>query len=440
MSTNNVDKKLLDPEFETTPVPLEYRKSLSSVAAVWFGFPMVLTSAVIGGVITAMLGFKAGVAAILAGNLLLCLIVGALSYLAGKTGENFAMTTQRTFGRFGYFAVSGLLSTVVVGWFALMVGLTGDTMARSFGANLLWMTLLGGVLYVAATFIGIKALTFLGWIAAPLYLILGIIAVVIAMKTGSSDFINYEPAAGVGIMSFGAAVTLVFATFADSGTMTADFTRWSKNGREGLLAAISAFPFGKFIAEVIGALIVATGVIQNPAANGGDFMPILSGQGPLLTTLAIVFVFINLGVGCTHCLYNGAVGWSHMTGKKMRSLTVILGIIGIIAALSGIWSAFQSWLELLGLIVPPIATIIIMDQLVLKKKSADNQASDSMKWKPLAFIAWGLASTVALFVNFFAPEFSVAFSGIVSSAIFYYIGNRLIKKGPGANTKISHVG
>lgn len=244
MSTNNMENMLLDPEFETTPVPKEYRKSLASVAAVWFGFPMVLTSAVIGGVITAMLGFKVGVTAILTGNLLLCLIVGSLSYLAGKTGENFAMAAQKTFGRFGYIAVSGLLSTVVVGWFALMTGLTGDTMARSFGAPMLLMTLLGGVLYVAATFIGIKALTILGWIAAPLYLILGFVAIGFSIKTGNSDIFNYEPIAGAGLMSFGAAVTLVFATFADSGTMTADFTRWSKNGREGFLAAFTAFPFG----------------------------------------------------------------------------------------------------------------------------------------------------------------------------------------------------
>lgn len=423
MSTKNIDQKVLDPEFETIPVPTEYRKPLASVAAVWFGFPMVLTSAVIGGVITAMLGFKVGVTAILAGNLLLCLIVGALSYLAGKTGENFAMTAQRTFGRYGYMVVSGLLSTVVVGWFALMVGLTGDTMARSFGAPMLLMTLIGGVLYVAATFIGIKALTILGWIAAPFYLILGIVSIIISFKTGNTDIFNYEPTTSAGLLSFGAAVTMVFATFADSGTMTADFTRWSKNGREGLLAAITAFPFGKFIAELVGAIIVATGVIQSPATSGGDFMPILSGQGPLLSFLALIFVFINLGVGCTHCLYNGAVGFSHMTGKSMRFLTIVLGIVGIIAALSGIWNAFQSWLELLGLIVPPIATIIIIDQLILRK----NQSLGSESWKLLPFVAWGMAALVALLVNFFAPELSVVIFGIGSSAIFYYVGSLLTK-------------
>jgi cytosine permease len=136
MSTNNVDKKLLDPEFEHTPVPKEYRKKLSSVAAVWFGFPMVLTSAVIGGLITAQLGFKAGALAMLVGNLLLFVMVGLLSYDAGRSGLNFSLTAQKTFGRKGYYLISGLLSTVVIGWFALQVGLTGATMHGSFGASL----------------------------------------------------------------------------------------------------------------------------------------------------------------------------------------------------------------------------------------------------------------------------------------------------------------
>lgn len=233
MSNKEKENALLDSEYEHVPVPIEHRKSFASVSAVWYSFPLVLTSAVIGGVVTAMLGFKMGVTAILVGNLLLCLVIGSLSYLAGKTGENFAISAKKTFGQRGYIAVSGLLATVVIGWFALMVGLTGDTMFRSFGQNLLLMTILGGVLYVGATFIGIKALAFLGYIAAPMYLILGIISVVIAMKNGSSDIINYQPAVGAGVLSFGVAVTMIFSTFTDSGTMTADFTRWAKNGKQG---------------------------------------------------------------------------------------------------------------------------------------------------------------------------------------------------------------
>ncbi|EPQ5227987.1 cytosine permease [Providencia stuartii] len=421
--TNNENKPtLLDSEYEHVPVPIEHRKSFASVSAVWYSFPLVLTSAVIGGVVTAMLGFKMGVTAILVGNLLLCLIIGSLSYLAGKTGENFAISAKKTFGRRGYIAVSGLLATVVIGWFALMVGLTGDTMFRSFGQNLLLMTVLGGVLYVGATFIGIKALAILGYIAAPMYVILGVISVVIAMQSGSSDIINYQPAVGAGALSFGVAVTMIFSTFTDSGTMTADFTRWAKNGKQGFLAAFTAFPISKFFAEVIGAIIVATGVVLHPEVTGGDFITILANASPLLSILAIIFVFVNLGVGCTHCLYNGAVGWSHITKGKMRTLTIILGIIGILVAVTGIWNAFQTWLNLLGLIVPPIAAIIIMDQLVLKRKN-----DESKNWQPLAFISWIFASGIALIVNSYAPELSVVVAGLVSSSIIYLIGHKLTK-------------
>lgn len=288
------------------------------------------------------------------------------------------------------------------------------------------MTILGGVLYVGATFIGIKALSILGYIAAPMYLILGVISIWMAFDKGTSDIFSYEPTVTTGLMSFGAAITLVFATFADSGTMTADFTRWAKNGKEGFLAAFTAFPFAKFLAEGIGAIIVATGVIQDPFSTGGDFIGILSGHNALLSAIVIVFVFINLGVGCTHCLYNGAVGWSHIIGGKMRTLTIALGIVGIIAAVSGIWNAFQDWLNLLGLIVPPIATIIIMDQMVLNRKYSDDMIV-SRDWKPMAFIVWAMAGSCALIVNFNAPHLSVVLTGIISSAVFYLIGNAIVK-------------
>ncbi|ADO46357.1 cytosine permease [[Enterobacter] lignolyticus] len=419
----NAESKLLDPEFEHTAVPLEYRKKLSSVSAVWFGFPMVLTSAVIGGLITAQLGFKSGALAMLLGNLLLFVVVGLLSYDAGRTGLNFSLTAKKTFGRSGYYLVSGLLSTVVIGWFALQIGLTGATMHDSFGSNLLVMTLAGGFLYVIITYIGIKALSFLGWIAAPFYFLIAAIAVYMALKEGNSDILSYQPHVS-SAMSFGAAVTLVFAGFADSGTMTADFTRWAKNGREGFLSTIFAFPIGNFIAEMVGGIVVATGVIPNPASTGGDFMTVLSGHGTLLTVLSVIFVFINLGSVATHCLYNGAVGWSHMSGKKMRTITLFLGFLGVLAAVSGIYNHFFNWLVLLGVIIPPISAIMIADRLVLNRGNSAQTAA----WNPVAITSWGLAAIVSLFINFQAPNLPVAVIGLVAGAVFYIAGSKLFNK------------
>ena len=106
------------PEYEEIPVPLHARRGLISVSAVWLGFPMILTCAVFGGLIVYSLGFWRGMLAIVLGNLVLMGYVGALSYIAGRSGKNFALTAVETFGRRGYLVPSGFLATVVIGWFA----------------------------------------------------------------------------------------------------------------------------------------------------------------------------------------------------------------------------------------------------------------------------------------------------------------------------------
>ena len=236
-----------------------------------------------------------------------------LSFRAGSTGQSFALQTQQTFGRSGYVVVSAFLATLVIGWFAFQTGLTGQTLEISFGANTLLMTLIAGVLYIAVTFIGIRALAILGWVSAPLFVIMAAVAIfVVTRENGLGDVFGYTPdpnvAGAAGALTFGAVVSVTIAGFIDSGTMTADFTRWSKDGRQGALAAFVAFPIANMVSMLVGGVIVAAGASSAPTSAGGDFLPILADGGPLLAIIAVLFVFINLGSVCTHCLYNGAVG------------------------------------------------------------------------------------------------------------------------------------
>jgi cytosine permease len=408
----------LESEFEHEPVPASHRKSTVSVAAVWFGFPMILTCAVFGGVITALLGFQRGVLAIVLGNVVLMLYVGALSYLAGESGLSFALVASRVFGRYGYTVASGFLATIVVGWFAFQTGLTGLTVHQSFGWNEKLVTLLAGILFIAITFIGIRALSLLGMVAAPLFLIVAAIALwLIARSGGLGDVWNYRGvASGAGSVSIGAAITIVVAAFADSGTMTGDFTRWSKNGRAAALAAFSAFPVANLVAELVGAVIVATGAITNPGSNGGNFLPVIAtGHGWVLSALALIFIIVNLGSVCTHCLYNGAVGWSHILGSRMRLLTVILGAIGTVAALAGVWNFFLDWLNILGVFVPPIGAVILTDYALNHRMVSRDDAR--VRWPP--FVAWTVGAVAAGIIHFQAPQYVEVLVGMVTAALAY---------------------
>ncbi|WP_115788412.1 cytosine permease [Arthrobacter silvisoli] len=407
----------LESEFEHTPVPATHRKSLLTVSAVWFGFPMILTNAVPGGLVVALLGFWQGLAAIVVANLIMFVYVSLLSYRAGKTGKSFALQATETFGTAGYAIASGFLATVVVGWFAFNTGATGASLNKAFGWNETLVVAIAGVAFIAVTYLGIKALSWLGAIAAPLFIVAVVVAIAIAAQSHDlGQIVNFQGVGG-GAMTFGVAVTSIMATFADSGTMTADFTRWSKNGREAVLATATAFPFASLVAQLSGGLLVAAGAIASAQTAGGDFTPILTGvNNPLLNALVVVFVVINLGSVCTHCLYNGALGWSHLTRSKMRLLTLVLGVIGVAVALLGVWSLFVNWLAFLGVIVPPLGAVLIADQIILRKRLAGRAES---KIRPTAFIAWAIGAVAAVVVHFGAPMLSDAVVGLVVGLVAY---------------------
>jgi cytosine permease len=406
----------LGEEYEQEPVPLSARKSLFSVSAVWVGFPMIMTSAVFSGIVVYNLGFVTGLLAILVGDAVLMGYVGTLSFLAGRSGKNFALTAADTFGAKGFRIVSIFLSTLVIGWFAFQTGMVGSTLNVSMGWSAAWITLLAGVLFVALTFVGIRAISWIGVVASALFVPLGLVAVVMAAHgSGLGPAFSYHGGAGASAFSFGVAVTMVIACFADSGTMTADFTRWARNGRQGALAAFAAFPVAYFIAQLVGAFVVALGASAEPATTGGDFLHVLVGHGGILVPLAIVFVFVNLGSVCAHCLYNGAVGFGNITGRTMRQLTIVLGIIGIVAAVAGIWSYFETWLNILGVLVPPIGIILILDQVVFASKRAPARAG--LYWKP--FAAWAIGAGVALVTHFFAPQLSDAIVAMLTGALAF---------------------
>ncbi len=408
---------ILEEEFEHEAVPQGRRQSTASVAAVWFGFPMILTNAVFGGVIAYNLGFWRALVAIAIGNAILLLYVGTLSYIAGSTGRNFALQAEHTFGKYGYTVASGFLASIVIGWYAFQTGLTGTTVHQSFGWNETLIIVIAAILYTAVTFIGIRALSILGMIAAPLYVILGFVALaLIAADHGLAGVLTYGGT--VGAMTLGSAVTIVVATFADSGTMTADFTRWAKSGPSAVYAALTAFPIANMVAQLFGMVIVCAGAAATPATSGGDFLPVLTSHGSVLAAIALIFVFVNLGSVCTHCLYNGAVGWSRIAGSKMRILTIVLGIIGGIAAIAGVWSLFLDWLNLLGIFVPPIGAVMITDQFLVRHYSDVGQVPNV---RPTAFVAWALGAAVAIVVHYMAPSYSEAVAGLIVGAASYYV-------------------
>jgi len=410
---------ILGHEYEHEPVPAAARRSLFSVTMVWIGFPMIITGAMTGSILVLGMGFQNALIAMIIGNAIMFAYVGALGVLGTRSGMNFALIASIVFGNKGYILASGLLSTLLLGWYAVQTGITGALVASTYDLNYVLMTVIAGVLYIAITFVGVRGLHWIGTVSVPLFIVLGLWVAGHAASTTSAEAIfSYAGNNGVATMSMGVGLTVVIALFIDAGTVTADFNRWAKDSTSSLIATFSAFPFANLVAMLVGGVMTAALAVPdaNPFGSDNMFGYMNSMQMTWLSVLAFLFLYVNLGSVCSHCLYNAATGWSRIVGSHMRLLAVILGAIGIVVAAGNVWAFFIEWLSLLGILVPPIGAIILVDQFVLRRGAV--ATSD---WRATAFGAWAAGSVVAFIVEKTMPYLSTAISAAVVAGAAYWI-------------------
>ncbi len=424
---NQIDH-VLGEEYEHQPVPVSARRSLFSVTMVWIGFPMIITGAMTGSVLVLGMGFQRALTAMIIGNLLMFAYVGALGVLGTRRGLNFALLASIVFGRKGYVFASGLLSTLLLGWYAVQTGITGNLVASTYHLNYVMMTVIAGLLYIAITFVGVRGLHYIGLVSVPLFVILGIYVATDAVAVHGWDAVlSYAGNHGQASMPMGVGLTIVLTLFVDAGTVTADFNRWAKDSSSSLISTFSAFPFANLAAMLVGGITTAALATpdQNPFGADNMFGYLNSKDAAWLSGLAFLFLYFNLGSVCSHCLYNAATGWSRIMGSHMRLLAIVLGAIGIIVAAGNVWAFFIQWLTLLGVLVPPIGAIILVDQYIVRPGS-----EASVEWSPAAFLAWAAGSIIAFIVSETAPEYSTALSAFIVAGIAYGILARVMRLAP----------
>lgn len=411
---------VLGEEYEHCAVPMKARRSMFSVSMVWLGFPMIITGAMTGSLLVLGMGFTRALWAMLIGNLIMFGYVGALGVLGTRKGYNFALLASIVFGRKGYVFASGLLSTLLLGWYAVQTGITGALISSTFELNYVIMTLIAGLLYIGITFIGVRGLHWIGVLSVPLFIVLGGWVALDAASTTTWDAIfAYAGNNPETPMVFGVGLTMVIALFIDAGTVTADFNRWAADTRSSLVATFSAFPFANLIAMLVGGVMTAALAVPDANPFGSDNMfGYMVGTGiGWLGVIAFVFLLLNLGSVCSHCLYNAATGWSRIVKSHMRMMAVILGIIGIAIAAANVWAFFIEWLSLLGILVPPIGAIILVDQYLVRCESGIDT-----DWRPDAFIAWAAGSIVAFIIEKSASHLSTAISAaLVGGAVYWAV-------------------
>ena len=242
---------------------------------------------------------------------------------------------------------------------ASMMGITAGTTMKAV-CSIIW-----GIIMLATACAGFKGLKWLNYIAVPLLVIVclyGLIAGIVK-NNGAQAIAAYAPETSAGLV-FG--ISMVVASFALGGVISADYCRFAKSRSDVVKSSIvGVIPAGLFM--------LVTGALMSIVTGEYDISSILASLGvPFLGLVALVLATWTTNV--TNA-YSGGLALSNLLGfdeSKFTITTGIAGAIGTLLAAIGLLDAFQGFLSLMSGLIPPLAGVIIASYWVIGKGQKEN--------------------------------------------------------------------
>lgn len=190
MSTKE-QKVKVDADYSLMPVPGHARRNIVTMFMIMLGFTFFSASMWTGQELGAGLDLSGFIGSLLLGGIILGIYTALLAYVGCKTGLSMDLLAQHSFGKKGSYLPSALISFTQIGWFGVGVAMFAIPVARLLAPDKPWMVPLlvavAGICMTGSAFFGIRAMTIVSYISVPLIAMLGIAAMVIAVRTGDAS-------------------------------------------------------------------------------------------------------------------------------------------------------------------------------------------------------------------------------------------------------------
>ena len=410
-------KKSFDVDYTSRPVDAAGRKSTLSMFMVMLGFTFFSASMWVGQQLAAGLNFSGFIWALILGGIILAAYTGALGYIGAKTGLSLDMLSRRSFGIKGSYLPSAMISFTQIGWFGVGLAMFAIPVAKELmGLEVTpdympWqgylMVGIAGILMTASAYFGIKSLTVVSYIAVPAVAILGTVAMILAIRRGDMGLVEQFAIGSKDLGIIGGA-GLVVGSFVSGGTATPNFTRFAKSGKIGLITTVIAFFVGN-------SLMFLFGAVSSIYAGGNDIFEVMLNLN--LFYMAVLVLGLNIWTTNDNALYTAGLGLSNITGWSKKSMVIVSGIIGTVAAVWLYWN-FCGWLNVLNCTLPPVGIILIISYFTSKKDFMKEPATQVNWWSVAGVVA---GAVVANLVHWGFP----AINGMTVAAVLYFIGKKL---------------
>ena len=412
MSTS---KSHVDFDFTTGKVAQTGRKSNLSMFMIMLGFTFFSASMWAGQKLAAGLDFQGFLLSLLLGGLILGAYTGALGFIGAESGLTLDMLARRSFGSKGSWLPSAMISFTQVGWFGVGLAMFAIPVAKEvlhldldgdMPTKVYMLVAIAGILMTASAYFGIKGLTLISYIAVPAVAILGTVAMILAIKRGDVGLVE-QFSRGTKDLSVIAGAGLVIGSFVSGGTATPNFTRFAKNARVGLWVTVIAFFLGN-------SLMFLFGAVSSIYVGGNDIFEVMLNLN--LFYLAVLVLGLNIWTTNDNALYTGGLGLSNIFGISKKTMVLISGLIGTVAAV-WLYNNFCDWLNVLNCTLPPVGIILILSYFCNRKAYLEeSMPSISVNWFSVAGVVLG--AVVANLVKWGIPSIN----GMAVAAVLFLIG------------------
>lgn len=394
----------VDADYSLEAVPESARKGFWNMFFVMVGFTFFSASMSVGAKLGNGLDLSGFIWACIIGGVILSAYCGVLAFIGASTGMTMDLLCRRAFGTKGSYLSSFLLGFTQIGWFGVGVAMFSIPAAELLGVNEWVLTIIAGLLMTATAATGIKGLEIVAYISVPLIVILGVYSMITAGVEGGGLAAIFGQSAGK--ISLFTGVGYVIGSFISGGTATPNFIRFAKNRKVAVWTTVIAFFLGN-------TLMFCFGAIGGAFTGKEDIFYVMIAQG--LAIPALIVLGANIWTTNNNALYTGGLGLANITGKPMKYLTWVAGIIGTALAI-WLYYNFCGWLNVLNCALPPIGMIVILDYFKNRSKYEGKHTEAVVNWfNVLGIIA---AAAVANFLHWGIA----AVNAMVVSAIFFFIG------------------
>ena len=406
-----------------TPVADAETVSGFQVGIVIVGISITLPLLYSAGELVRGIGLSRAMIASVAGALILSIMSVPAAVVGARTRLSSYMIIEHTFGFVGAKFVNFWFGLFLLGWYAVTAELFGRTLFLAAGElTALTMpewpyTVVSSAVVTITTIYGFKAIDRLALVAVP-FLLLALIAVVVKslQQTSLSDLLLIE---GEGI-DMPTAISAVVGAAIVGVVLMPDLTRYTRNTRDCITASFLGQGGGITIAYILGMIPVLVWNELEPMT----YMLVM-GFGAFALA---VLVFATWTTNVVNLYSTALAARASVPLGDYRSLVIVGGIVGTIAALVGIADHLIDFLITLGLLVPPVAGVYLCDFFLLNRTDLSASRLESRPAIRINAVIAGIGSGL-LATWMYYSELSITSIGSLDSLLISIIAYLALEKG-----------